>query len=48
MEDFQEELAEWIEMGDNIVVGGDVNKSVFHHSIAGLFDEFNMRNVIHI
>ena len=41
-----QELEEWIEMGDNIVVAGDVNASVFHHSIVTLFDQFHMRNVI--
>ncbi len=46
MEDFQLELSEWIDQGDQIVVGGDVNESVFHRSITSLFDTFNMRNLI--
>ena len=46
IEDFTQELGEWIEMGDNIVVGGDVNESVFHHTIASVFQQFHMRNVV--
>ena len=45
-EDLAEELAEWIAEGDQIIVGGDVNESVFHSSITDIFDAHNMRNVI--
>ena len=33
-------------MGVQIIVAGDVNESVFHDSIEGLFARHNMRNVI--
>ena len=46
MEDLKMELTEWIDQGDQIVVGGDMNESVFHESITSLFDTFNMRNLI--
>ena len=47
-QDFKKELRKWIQMGDQIVVSGDVNESVFHPSIAELLEnnEFNMRNLI--
>ena len=46
LEDLREELRSWCDAGDQLVVGGDVNESVFHHSITNLFNEFNMRNLI--
>ena len=45
-EDFKAELADWINLGDQIVVGGDVNESVFHQTIIGIFQEHGMRNII--
>lgn len=45
-EDFKAELATWIQAGDQIVVGGDVNESVFHHTILDMFQEAGMRNLI--
>ena len=39
MEDFSKELQSWLNMGDQIVVQGNVNESVFHESIKNLFEE---------
>jgi exonuclease III len=44
--DLTAELATWIDMGDTIVIAGDVNESVFHHSISDIFDQFHIRNLI--
>lgn len=38
--DLQVELQEWIDSGDQIIIGGDVNDSVFHQSITGMFEEY--------
>ena len=46
MEDLKQELQTWIDMGDAIVIAGDVNVSVFHRSIKALFEEFNIRNLL--
>ena len=46
LEDLQVEVQTWIDMGDQIVIGGDVNESVFHLSIQSLFEHFNMSNMI--
>ncbi len=46
LEDFETELQEWIQEGDQIVVQGDVNDSVFDDPILGLFTRNNMRNLI--
>ena len=45
-DDLEVELAEWLETGDQIVIAGDVNESVFHESIAGIFERHNLRNVV--
>ena len=45
-EDFKAALLQWIEEGDQLIVGGDVNESVLHHSITDIFQQHNMRNVI--
>ena len=45
-EDFQTELNEWIEDGDQVIVGGDVNQSVEHEDITSIFMEYDMTNVI--
>ena len=29
--DLQQELQEWIDEGDQIIIGGDVNECIFHH-----------------
>ena len=39
------ELQQWIEMGDQIIIGGDVNDHVFHQSITEAFEE-HLVNVI--
>ncbi|CAB9522814.1 unknown protein [Seminavis robusta] len=46
IEDLDAELTAWIAMGDQIVVAGDVNESVFHHSITNLFSRHNLRHLI--
>ena len=45
-EDLKSELENWIEEGDQIIVGGDVNESVFHPDIQDIFQTFQMRNII--
>ena len=45
-EDFIEELTDWINMGDQMLVGGDLNKSVFSQKVQDIFAPFNMTNTI--
>jgi hypothetical protein len=45
-EDFADALASWLQAGDQIIVGGDVNESVFHQSILNIFQAHAMRNFI--
>lgn len=45
-EDFKKELQEWIQMGDQVIVAGDVNQSIFDDDITSIFEQHNMRNVI--
>jgi exonuclease III len=44
-EDFADALASWLQAGDQIIVGGDVNDSVFHQSILDIFQAHAMHNV---
>jgi hypothetical protein len=37
LEDFEDELALWMEAGDHIVIGGNVNEDIFHEDITSLF-----------
>ena len=46
LEDLKEQLTTWLEQGDQIVVGGDVNESIFDDQIDGLFQEIGMQNAI--
>ena len=46
MEDLHSELTEWISQGDQVIVGGDVNESVFHTQITDLFNHHNMQNLL--
>ncbi len=46
LEDLKTELQTWIDEGDQIIVGGDINESVFHKSVTDLFNSFDMRNLI--
>ena len=46
-EDLAEELQQWIDAGDHLIVGGDVNEDVLHPSIAGLFDPHGMVNAVY-
>lgn len=45
-EDFEQELQEWIAAGDQVIVQGDINESVFHQNIESLFQRHSMRNLI--
>ena len=45
-QDFRRELEEWINQGDHIIVGGDVNESIFHQSITDIFQEHGMVNAV--
>lgn len=42
----KQELAQWINMGDQMVVGRDTNEHVPHNSVTSLFKKFNMCNSI--
>ena len=46
-EDLAKELEEWINAGDQILIGGDVNTEVTHSSIQDIFTEHHMRNAIY-
>ena len=46
LEDLKTALIEWLDTGDHIVVGGDVNESVLHPSIVDLFTECGLTNLI--
>ena len=46
-EDLATELAEWINSGDQILIGGDVNTEVTHSSIQDIFAEHHMTNAIY-
>ena len=46
LQDLKREMTSWIAAGDHLLVGGDVNENVMHHSIASLFESFHMSNLI--
>jgi hypothetical protein len=46
LEDFEVELQEWIDLGDHVVVGGDINEDVSHPDIEALFLRHGLHNVI--
>ena len=46
LEDLREEVQTWIEQGNQLVIMGDVNESVFGARIVNFFEEFDMRNII--
>ena len=45
-EDLKEQLQEWIELGDHLIVGKDANESVLHTSIASVFQETGLINSV--
>ena len=45
-EDLQAAITEWLANGDQIIIGGDVNQSIFHAEIQALFEDMGMRNAI--
>ena len=47
LRDFKAELQEWIDAGDQIIVGGDINGSVFEQEIINIFEEHFMTNLIY-
>ena len=46
LEDFELELQEWLQLGDHIIVGGDINQPVLHQDIQALFDRHHMINAL--
>ena len=46
LEDFEKALKKWIADGDQVIVGGNVNEAVNHHSIQGMFARQTMRNLL--
>jgi len=44
--DFEQELEKWIAAGNQIIVGGDVNELVHHHSIHGMFSRNSLQNLL--
>ena len=45
-EDFAAELAEWIDQGDQVLVGGDINQEVSDDEIQAIFAEHDMQNIM--
>ena len=46
LEDFEADLASWIDMGDQIVVCGDFNHHVLDDPIVSMFARYDMSNLI--
>ena len=46
-EDLATELEQWIDEGDHIILGGDVNEDVLHQNITNLFQPHGMLNAIY-
>ena len=46
LEELESELRTWLEMGDHVIVGGDVNQNVLHQDIRELFKRNGMHNVL--
>jgi exonuclease III len=47
LEDFEQELQEWLALGDNVIIGGDLNKEVTSPIISELFERNGLVNTIH-
>ena len=43
-EDLQQQIQEWVDRGDQLVIGGDVNESVPHPSVSSMFQETGLVN----
>ena len=43
-EDPQQQIQEWVDRGDQLIIGGDVNESVLHPSVASMFQETGLVN----
>jgi exonuclease III len=46
LEDFEQELQTWLQKGENIIVGGDLNEDVTSPLIRSLFERQGMVNVM--
>ena len=46
LEDLDDEMAEWLAEGDQLLVTGDINDNIFSQEISDLFAKHNMRNII--
>ena len=46
LEDFEQELEKWVAAGNQIIVRGEVNESVTHHSIHGMFTRNSLQNLL--
>jgi len=48
MQDLEKEAKTWLELGDHIIIGGDVNDDIFGDDIKKLFrDELHMKDLIY-
>ena len=47
LEDFEEELTLWMEEGDHIVIGADLNRDIFHEDITSMFDRHSISNLVY-
>jgi exonuclease III len=47
LEDLKEQLSEWIEQGDQVLVCGDLNHDILSPTIVSFFEKFHMTNLIH-
>ena len=45
-EDFESELQKWLQLGNHIIVGGDLNQPILHHDIQSLFNRHHLVNVL--
>ena len=46
LEDFEKQIQEWLEDGDQLIIGGDINESVFKGRVQKLFEKYFLRNII--
>ena len=46
LEDFETELASWIDEGDQVIVAGDFNFHVLEDPITSLFERYDMHNMV--
>ena len=46
LEDLGKEMDEWLEAGDNLIIGGDMNEDIFGEKVTSLFEERGLVNLI--